>query len=275
MNVMKAGHDLIIHNRTRHKEELLAAHGAKRAASPREAALEAEMIITSLSDTPDVEEVVLGNNGIIHGARPGSVVVDMSTISPDATRKIEQVVRAKGIKMIDAPVSGGSEGAKQGTLAIMVGGDPEDVERVMPVLKAIGTRITHVGPIGAGQLTKAINQTIVAGVYLGVAEGMVLGLKAGLDMDKVVEAIGEGAAGSWVLTHRSKNMINNNYPLGFRVRLHHKDLGIALETAKKLGVTMLVAALMDQIETGIVARGYGDEDVSAVARSIREQSGID
>jgi len=275
LNVMKAGHDLIIHNRTRHKEELLAAHGAKRAASPREAALEAEMIITSLSDTPDVEEVVLGNNGIIHGARPGSVVVDMSTISPDATRKIEQVLRAKGIKMIDAPVSGGSEGAKQGTLAIMVGGDPEDVERVMPVLKAIGTRITHVGPIGAGQLTKAINQTIVAGVYLGVAEGMVLGLKAGLDMDKVVEAIGEGAAGSWVLTHRSKNMINNNYPLGFRVRLHQKDLGIALETAKKLGVTMLVAALMDQIETGIVARGYGDEDLSAVARTIREQSGID
>ncbi len=275
LNVMKAGHDLIIHNRTRHKEELLAAHGAKRAASPREAALEAEMIITSLSDTPDVEEVVLGNNGIIHGARPGSVVVDMSTISPDATRKIEQVLRAKGIKMIDAPVSGGSEGAKQGTLAIMVGGDPEDVERVMPVLKAIGTKITHVGPIGAGQLTKAINQTIVAGVYLGVAEGMVLGLKAGLDMDKVVEAIGEGAAGSWVLTHRSKNMINNNYPLGFRVRLHQKDLGIALETAKKLGVTMLVAALMDQIETGIVARGYGDEDLSAVARTIREQSGID
>jgi len=275
LNVMKAGHDLIIHNRTRHKEELLAAHGAKRAASPREAALEAEMIITSLSDTPDVEEVVLGNNGIIHGARPGSVVVDMSTISPDATRKIEQVVRAKGIKMIDAPVSGGSEGAKQGTLAIMVGGDPEDVERVMPVLKAIGTKITHVGPIGAGQLTKAINQTILAGVYLSVAEGMVLGLKAGLDMDKVVEAICEGAAGSWVLTHRSKNMINNNYPLGFRVRLHHKDLGIALETAKKLGVTMLVAALMDQIETGIVARGYGDEDLSAVARSIREQSGID
>ncbi|MFZ0051909.1 MAG: NAD(P)-dependent oxidoreductase [Desulfobaccales bacterium] len=275
LNVMKAGHDLIIHNRTRHKEELLAAHGAKRVASPGEAALEAEVIITSLSDTPDVEEVVLGNNGIIHGARPGSVVVDMSTISPDATRKMEQVLRAKGIKMIDAPVSGGSEGAQQGTLAIMVGGDPADVARVMPVLKAIGTKITHVGPIGAGQLTKAINQTVIAGVYLSVAEGMVLGLKAGLDMDKVVEAIGEGAAGSWVLTHRSKNMIDNNYPLGFRVRLHHKDLGIALETAKKLGVTMPVAALMDQIETGMVARGYGDEDISAVARSIREQSGID
>ncbi len=275
LNVMKAGHDLIIHNRTRHKEEALAAHGAKRAASPREAALEAEVIITSLSDTPDVEEVVLGSNGIIQGARPGSVVVDMSTISPDATRKMERVLRAKGIKMIDAPVSGGPEGAKQGTLAIMVGGAPEDVERVMPVLKAMGTKITHVGPSGAGQLTKAINQIIIAGVYLGVAEGMVLGLKAGLDMDKVVAAIGEGAAASWVLTNRSKNMINNNYPLGFRVRLHHKDLGIALETAKKFGVTMPVAALVDQIETGVVARGYGDEDLSAVARSIREQSGMD
>ncbi len=275
LNVMKAGHDLVIHNRTGKKEELLAAHGAKRATSPREAALDAEVIITCLGDTPDVEEVVLGDNGIIQGARPGAVVVDMSTISPDATRKIAQLLGVKGIKMIDAPVSGGSEGAKQGTLAIMVGGDPEDVERVLPVLKSMGTTITHVGPIGAGQLTKAINQTIIAGVYLSVAEGMVLGLKAGLDMEKVVEAIGEGAASSWVLTHRSRNMIENNYPLGFRVRLHKKDLRIALETARRLGVTLPVAALVDQIETGIVARGYGEEDVSAVARSIREQSGID
>ncbi len=274
-NVMKAGHDLIIHNRTRSREERLAAQGAQRAASPREAAAAAEVIITSLSDTPDVEEVVLGANGIIHGARPGAVVVDMSTISPDATRRIEQVLRAKSIKMIDAPVSGGSEGAQQGTLAIMVGGDPEDVARVRPVLQSMGSKITHVGPIGAGQLTKAINQTIVAGVYLGVAEGLVLGVKAGLDMDKVIEAIGEGAAGSWVLTHRSQNMINNHYPLGFRVRLHHKDLGIALETARKLGVTMPVAALADQIETGVIARGHGDEDLSAVARAIREQSGLE
>jgi 3-hydroxyisobutyrate dehydrogenase len=138
----------------------------------------------------------------------------------------------------------------------------------------MGTKITHVGPIGAGQLTKAINQTIIAGAYLSVAEGMALGLKAGLDMEKVVEAICEGAAGSWVLTYRSKNMINNDYPLGFRVRLHQKDLGIALETAKRLGVTLPVAAMMDQIETGLVTRGYGDEDVSAVARTIREQSDI-
>jgi 3-hydroxyisobutyrate dehydrogenase len=274
LNVMKAGHDLIVQNRTKDKEELLAAQGAKRAASPREAALEAEVVVTCLSDTPDVEGVVLGENGIIQGAKPGAVVVDMSTINPDATRRIAQVLGTKGIKMVDAPVSGGSEGAIKGTLAIMVGGEPEDVEAVMPVLKCMGTRITHVGPIGAGQLTKAINQTIIAGVYLSVAEGMALGLKAGLNMEKVVEAISEGAAGSWVLTYRSNNMINNSYPLGFRVRLHQKDLGIALETAKELGVVLPVAALTDQIETGLVARGYGDEDVSAVARAIREQSGI-
>jgi 3-hydroxyisobutyrate dehydrogenase len=275
LNIMKAGHDLIVHNRTGNKEEALAARGAKRAGSPREAAFDAEVIITCLSDTSDVEEVVLGTNGIIDGAQVGSVVVDMSTISPDATRRIAEVLAAKRIKMIDAPVSGGSEGAQKGTLAIMVGGEPEDVEKAMPVLKCMGTKITHVGPIGAGQLTKAINQIIIAGVYLSVAEGMALGLKAGLDMEKVVEAISEGAAGSWVLTNRSRNMINNTYPLGFRVKLHQKDLGIALETAKKLGVTLPVAALVDQIETGIIARGFGDEDVSAMARSIREQSGID
>ena len=216
-----------------------------------------------------------GRDGVIQGARPGSAgVVDMSTISPDATRRIEQVLRAKGLKMIDAPVSGGSEGAQKGTLAIMVGGEPEDVARVMPVLKCMGTKITHGAPIGAGQLTKAINQTIIAGVYLSVAEGMVLGLKAGLDMDKVVEAIGEGAGRLRALTHRSQNMIDNNYPLGFRVKLHQKDLGIALEAAKKLGVTLPVAALTGQIENGLVAKGYGDEDLSA-GRSLREQSGID
>ena len=274
-NIMKAGHDLVIHNRSRNKEEQLSALGAKRAASPRDAAANADVIITSLSDTPDVEEVVLGDNGIVHGARPGAVVVDMSTISPEGTRRIAKILGAKGIKMIDAPVSGGSEGAKQGTLSIMAGGEFEDVQRVMPILKCMGTRITHVGPIGTGQLTKAINQIVIAGVYLSVAEGMALGLKAGLDMEKVVAAISEGAASSWVLTNRSRNVINNSYPLGFRVRLHQKDLGIALETARKLGVTLPVAAMMDQIETGIVARGYGDEDVSAVARSIREQSGID
>ncbi|HMK36077.1 MAG TPA: NAD(P)-dependent oxidoreductase [Desulfomonilaceae bacterium] len=275
LNIMKAGHDLIIYNRTAGKEELLTAQGAQRAASPTDAARKAEVIVTCLSDTPDVEDVVLGADGIIHGAQPGTIVVDMSTISPEATRRIAQAVGQKGIRMVDAPVSGGSEGAQRGTLAIMVGGNPEDVEKVLPVLQSMGTSVTHVGPIGAGQLTKAINQIIIAGVYFSVAEGMVLGIKAGLDMEKVLQAVSHGAAGSWVLTNRSRNMIDNSYPLGFRVRLHQKDLRIALETARKLGVTLPVAALVDQIENGIIARGYGDEDVSAMARSIREQSGID
>jgi 3-hydroxyisobutyrate dehydrogenase len=275
LNIQSAGHDLVVHNRTSEKEEAVCVLGAARASSPREAAQNAEVIITCVSDTPDVEEVVLGDNGLVHGARPGAVVVDMSTISPEATRRIAAILAAKGIKMLDAPVSGGSEGAEKGTLAIMVGGDHQDLEKVLPVLECMGSTITHVGSIGAGQVTKAINQTIIAGVYLSVAEGMVLGLKAGLDMEKVVQAISGGAAGSWVLTNRARNMINNEYPLGFRVKLHQKDLRIALATARDLGVTLPVAALVDQIENGIIAKGYGDEDISAVARSIRGQSGID
>ena len=176
--------------------------------------------------------------------------------------------------MIDAPVSGGSEGAQQGTLSIMVGGEAADVARAMPVLTVMGSTITHVGPIGAGQTTKAINQIIAAGTYWSVAEGMSLGLKAGLDMEKVVQAVGSGAAGSWGLTNRSGNMIANDYPLGFRVRLHQKDLQIALATARELGLPLPVAAYVEQIENGLIARGYGDEDISAIARSVRESGGI-
>ena len=274
INLLKAGHNVTVHNRTREKEESVAALGAKRALSPQEAAVDAEVIITCVSDSPDVEQVILGEAGIIHSAQPGTVVIDMSTISPTVTRHIWGKLAEKGVKMLDAPVSGGSEGAQQGTLSIMVGGDDADVEKVKPVLQAMGKTITHVGEIGAGQITKAINQVIVAGTYWAVAEGISLGIKAGMDMEKVVQAVGGGAAGSWGLTNRSGNMINNAYPLGFRVRLHHKDLKIALEAARELGVTLPMAAYVEQIETGLIARGYGDEDVSAIARSVREQSGL-
>jgi len=177
--------------------------------------------------------------------------------------------------MLDAPVSGGSEGAKNGKLSIMVGGEAEVLATVMPVLQAMGTTITHVGPIGAGQITKAINQVIIAGTYWGVAEGMAMGLKAGLDMDRVVQAVGGGAAGSWGLTNRSGNMLKNEYPLGFRTRFHHKDLNIALEAARELGVPLPIAAYVAQVETGLIARGYGDEDLSNMARVVREQAGLD
>jgi len=275
LNILKFGFELTVHNRSRDKEEITAKAGALRVGSPREAAAGAEIIITCVSDTPDVEAIILGENGVIHGARNGSIVVDMSTINPSATRRIAEKLGKKGVKMLDAPVSGGSEGAQKGTLSIMVGGDPEDLEKVDPVLKAMGKTITHVGPIGAGQLTKAINQIIVGGTYWSVAEGVTLGIKAGLDMDKVLQAVGSGAASSWPLINRSGNMIQNSYPLGFKVKLHRKDLNIALEIARELGVTLPLAAYIEQVETGLIARGHEDEDLSAVARSIREQSGLD
>jgi 3-hydroxyisobutyrate dehydrogenase len=275
LNLLKAGHTVTVHNRTRDREIPVAEAGAQRAESPAAAAEGAEVVITCVSDTPDVEAVLLGEQGVVHGAAPGTVVVDMSTISPTVTQALATTLATHQIALVDAPVSGGSEGAKNGTLSIMVGGADADVARVQPVLAAMGNTITHVGPVGSGQLTKAINQIIVAGTYWAVAEGMAVGMKAGLDMDKVVQAVGGGAAGSWGLTNRSGNMIANDYPLGFRVRLHQKDLNIALAAARELGVTLPMAAYVEQIETGLMAQGYGDEDISAIARSIRQQSALD
>lgn len=274
MNLLEAGHSVAVFNRSADKVIAAVKKGAVRANSPAQAAENAEIVITCVSDSPDVEAVVLGDGGVIHGARAGSLVIDMSTISPTVTRQIAQALAERDIQMLDAPVSGGSEGAQQGTLSIMVGGAAADVARARPVLEAMGKTITHVGEIGAGQTTKAINQIIVAGTYWSVAEGMALGLKAGLDMEKVVQAVGNGAAGSWGLTNRSQNMIDNAYPLGFRVRLHQKDLAIALQTARELQLPLPVAAYVEQVENGLMAKGFGDEDVSAIARSVREMGGI-
>ena len=177
--------------------------------------------------------------------------------------------------MLDAPVSGGSEGAQNGTLSIMVGGEAQDFEKALPILEAMGKTITHVGAVGAGQVTKAINQIVITGTYLTMAEGLTIGMKAGLDMEKVLQAIGGGAAGSWVLQNRGRNVIDNAYPLGFRLSLHHKDLNIALETARELGATLPATALVAQMENGLIERGFGDDDISAIARVIREQSGLD
>ena len=275
LNILKAGHEVTVHNRTREREEAVAKEGARRAESPKAAADGAQIIVTMVSDTPDVEAVVLGADGIIHSAPQGAIVIDMSTISPAATRQMAEELGKKGIKMLDAPVSGGPEGARQGTLAIMVGGDAADFKKALPILEIMGKTVTHVGPIGAGQITKAINQIIISGTYLTVAEGLTLGIKAGLDMPKVIQAISGGAASSWVLHNRGINVVNNTYPLGFRVRLHHKDLGIALDTARELGATLPATALVAQIENGLIARGHGDDDVSAIGRSIREQSGLE
>ena len=274
MNLLKAGYSVRVHNRTRSKEQSVVQAGAIATSSPQEAATNADIIITCVSDSPDVESIILDDAGIIYGAKPGSLLVDMSTISPSITQKISRALAVKDIQMIDAPVSGGSEGAQKGTLSIMIGGDAANVERARPVLEAMGDTITHVGPIGAGQTTKAINQVIVAGTYWSVAEGISLGLKAGLDMDKVVQAVGSGAAASWCLSNRADNMIGNHYPLGFRLRLHQKDLAIALQTARELNLPLPMAAYVEQIENGLIAIGHGDEDLTAIARIVRQMGGI-
>lgn len=273
--LLAAGYDVTVHNRTRSREEPLAAAGAKRATSPRAAAEGADVVFTMVSDTPDVQAVVLGENGVALGMKKGGVLVDMSTISPATTRRIATAVLEHGVDMLDAPVSGGSEGAEKGTLSIMVGGEVAALEQVRPVLQHLGSTITHVGSSGAGQVAKAVNQTIIAGTYAAVAEGMALAMAAEIDVEAALQALGGGAAGSWVLANRARNMIEGSYPLGFRTRLHRKDLGIALSAAKELGVAMPVAAYVEQLETSLVKRGFGDEDVSNLARVVREQAGLD
>jgi len=219
--------------------------------------------------------VLFGEGGVAGGAPAGSLVIDMSTISPSATRDYASRLAAQGVGMLDAPVSGGSEGAKKGTLSIFVGGEAADLERAHAVLAAMGTTITHVGPIGSGQAVKAVNQVILAGTYLGVAEGVVLAIKAGLDVEQVVGALSGGAAQSWVLANRSGRMLANDYPLGFKVALHRKDLGIALQLARETGTALPISALCEQLEVGLIGTGHGDDDMSAVARSIRELSGLE
>jgi len=272
-NLLTAGCDVVVHNRTREREEPLEAAGATRAQSPRDAAA-AGVVLICVSDTPDVEHVLFGDEGVAHGIAEGGLVIDCSTISPGATRRMADRLRDMGVGLVDAPVSGGSEGAIKGTLAVMCGGAEADIARARPFLEIVGGAVTHVGPSGAGQVTKAVNQVVISGTYQAVAEGVALAAKAGVDPARVGEAIGGGAASSWVLANRADNMITDSYPLGFRVRLHRKDLGIALETARETGTVLPNAGYVASMEDGLIAQGHGDEDMSAIARIVRRNSGI-
>ena len=274
-NVARAGFQVTAWNRTPGRASDLQELGVVLAASPAAVATASDIVVTIVSDTPDVETVLFGEGGVASGAPAGTLVIDMSTISPSATRDYASRLAAQGVGMLDAPVSGGSEGAKKGTLSIFVGGEAADLERAHPVLAAMGTTITHVGPIGSGQAVKAVNQVILAGTYLGVAEGVVLAIKAGLDVEQVVGALSGGAAQSWVLANRSGRMLANDYPLGFKVALHRKDLGIALQLARETGTALPISALCEQLEVGLIGTGHADDDMSAVARSIRELSGLE
>jgi len=273
-NAARAGFEVTAWNRTVSRVDAVAADGVRGAESPAAVAGASEIVILMVSDTPDVEAVLFGSRGVADGIAAGSLVVDMSTIAPSATRDFAARLAERGVAMLDAPVSGGSEGARKGTLSIFVGGAAADLERARPVLETLGTTITHVGPIGSGQAAKAVNQVILAGTYLGVAEGIVLAMKAGLDVEQLVAALSGGAAQSWVLANRSGRMHENEYPLGFKVALHRKDLGIALQLARETGAALPVAAICEALEAGLVGRDHGDDDVSAVARVIRELSGL-
>jgi 3-hydroxyisobutyrate dehydrogenase len=274
-NLARAGFPLTVWNRTPGRAGPLRDLGAESAPSPAAVAAASDVVVVCVSDTPDVEVVLFGADGLAEGARPGTLVIDCSTISPASTREFGTRLAERGIAIVDAPVSGGSEGAQKATLTIFVGGEAADVERARPVLAAMGKTITHVGPVGAGQAVKAVNQVIIAGTYLGVAEGMVLALKAGLDVPQVVEALLGGAAQSWVLANRSGRMIANDYPLGFKVALHRKDLAIALELARELAAELPVTALAAELEDELVADGHANDDMSALARAIRRRSGLE
>ena len=265
-HLLAAGHEVTVHNRTRSREEPLAEAGARRAESPAAAAAHAEAVLTCVSDTPDLEHILLGPGGVAEGLAAGGVIVDCSTVSPAATAQLAATLRERGIGLVDAPVSGGSEGAQKGTLTIFCGGTEADVATVTPILEAIGSRITHLGPSGAGQVAKAVNQVMIAGTYASVGEGIALAEAAGLPLPELVEALSAGAAASWVLQNRSGNMVADSYPLGFKLALHRKDLGIALDEAARSGLPMDVAALVAEQEDALMAGGHGDEDVSALAR---------
>lgn len=274
-NIARKGFPLTVWNRTPGRAGDLVELGATEADSPASAVSGSDVAVICVSDTPDVESVLFGDDGVASGLGPGALVIDCSTISPSATRDFARRLEEQEVAFVDAPVSGGSEGARKATLSIFVGGEADHVERARPILEAMGSTITHVGPVGSGQAVKAVNQVILAAGYLGVAEGIVLALKAGLDAEQVSAALGGGAAQSWVLANRSGRMIDNAYPLGFKVALHRKDLRIALELARESGVVLPVTALVEQLETGLINDGHGDEDMSALARVIRSLSGLD
>ena len=274
-NLARAGYALRVWTHTSGKAERWASeHDALPCATPSEVARGSDIVISMVVDGEQVAGVLLGPEGVIHGAHAGLLCIDCSTIAPAATRAFAARLAERGVAMVDAPVSGGSEGAQKATLSIFVGGDSRDVERARPILARLGKTITHVGPVGAGQAVKAINQVILAGTYLGVAEGIVLALKAGLDVEQVVGALSGGAAQSWVLANRSGRMLANDYPLGFKVALHLKDLVIALDLADELGAELPVAALCAEIERALVAGRHGDDDISAVARDLRRRAGL-
>jgi 2-hydroxy-3-oxopropionate reductase len=271
-NLAKAGYDLVVYNRSRDDVDTLLAEGGQfqAAASPREVAERTKAVITMLPDSPDVRDVVFGEKGLLPAMSTGHLLVDMSTIAPATAIEVDAALRERGARALDAPVSGGDKGAIAGTLSIMVGGDAEDFQRAMPLFEAMGKTIVHVGGAGAGQIVKACNQVVVAINYAAVSEALVLGAKAGVDPDKIVQVLSGGLAASRVLELKGPTMVAHQFEPGFRVDLHRKDLGIARSTAAESSAPLPVTAVVSQLFEAAAAAGKGDRDHSALVTVYEE-----
>jgi 2-hydroxy-3-oxopropionate reductase len=274
-NILKAGFPLVVHNRSRAAVDELVAEGAVAANSPKEVAAQVDVVFTNLPDTPDVEQVVLGENGILEGAHEGLVYVDNSTIKPASARRIAEKLSARGTLALDAPVSGGDIGARNGTLTVMVGGEASALEKVMPVLEAMGKTITHVGEAGAGQVAKAANQIMVAAQMVAMGELLVFSKKAGVDPRKVVEAIKGGAAQCWTLDVKPPRLFEGNREPGFKAHMQLKDLRIILETAREYDIPVSSTAENTKLFQQMIASGMGELDNSAVVGVIEKMAGVE
>jgi 2-hydroxy-3-oxopropionate reductase len=272
-NLLKAGHSLVVHSRSRGPVEEIVKAGATAAASPRDVAAQCDVLITMLPNSPDVEQVALGASGIIEGARRGLIFADMSTISPIVSQKVGKALEAKGVVMLDAPVSGGEKGAIDGALSIMVGGDNAVFERVLPIFQAMGKTITLLGPLGFGGFTKLANQIIVAVNLTALAEALTLGKKAGLDRELLLTALAGGLAGSKCLDQKKPNYVSNTYNPGFKIDLHYKDLGLIMESARALGVPVPATAVVQELFSALRVKGRGGLDHSGVITLLEDLAG--
>jgi 2-hydroxy-3-oxopropionate reductase len=273
LNLLRAGYLLVVHNRTREKESELVSAGAESATSPRAVASACEVLITMLPDSPDVEAVYFGDDGVLAGAQAGQLLIDMSSIAPSVARSVCNAAHEIGADALDAPVSGGDVGAREGTLSIMAGGSDDAFKRAGPLFDVLGTTVVHMGDAGAGQTAKACNQILVAVTIEAVSEALVLASKAGVDPDRLIEVLSGGLAGNKVMEVRRRNFLEHDFTPGFKLSLHHKDLGIALRTARELGVYVPTTAIVDQMLAALKAAGDGDLDHSALLKVIEQASG--
>ena len=273
-NLLKAGYPLVVHSRSQGPVQELVGAGAKAAASSRDVAAQVDVLITMLPNSPDVELAALGREGILEGARPGLLYLDMSTISPLVSQKVGTALDGKGVRMLDAPVSGGEKGAIEATLSIMVGGDRTDFDAAMPVFQAMGKTITHLGPLGAGGFTKLANQIIVAVNLTALAEALTLARKAGLDRELTLKALGGGLAGSKCLEQKTPNYLAGTYNPGFKIDLHFKDLGLIMEASRALGVPLPCTAMVQELFNALRVKGKGGLDHSGVITLLEELAGL-